>query len=332
MKTLFTILLFLFCIIGSSQSDTLNRTGVDGRKYGYWIYYGKDKPERGYAADDIYEHGSYENGRKKGKWTEYYPGNKLKLEINFLNGRPDGKFIVYHENGTIEETGSWKNNHYIDNYFRYYSNGKIEHQVFFNEGGKSQGWQNWYYPSGDLALKYYTNNGYEVLDSGITGTKQVETIHYAENKIYPVLSNESLCLCNIREVLYPYITLDENGDSIVAYSTSYYFIKLIGNFKSSRLNKGTCYIEIGGEEVKLYTHEVENGRLKNGTSVATEMKAAVEVNYTKYFNSDKQIEFDGYYKDGQFYEGKQYIYNENGLLKQIKVYKEAKHVGDAPLN
>ncbi len=332
MKWILNILFFSLSIPAFSQVDTLNRLGPDNKKTGYWIYYGKDKPERGYADNDIYEEGNYLNGQKSGKWISYYKGNKLWREMEFVNGRPGGKFNLYFENGLIEESGTWKSNHYTDTYFRYHPNGKIARQGSFNSSGKTDGWQYWYHANGDLELKYYARNGNEVLDSGITGTKPIQPLTDLEYKMFPVLSDQALCLCNINEVLYPYITIDQNGDSLVAYSTSYYFIKLIGKFKSSRMYNGTCYVEVNGEETKLYIHNIENGRLQNAVNPSNETTQSSRAQYTKYYNSNKQIEFDGYYLEGKFYEGKQYIYDENGLLKQIKVFKEGKHVGDAPLN
>ena len=48
------------------------------------------------------------------------------------------------------------------------------------------------------------------------------------------------------------------------------------------------------------------------------------------YNKNKQVTKDGFFKDNRFVEGKAYIYNENGILTQIAVYKSGIYVGDAP--
>ena len=49
------------------------------------------------------------------------------------------------------------------------------------------------------------------------------------------------------------------------------------------------------------------------------------------YNSNRQISKDGLFKAYRFMEGKQYIYNGNGILTQVKLFKEGRYIGDAPL-
>ena len=49
------------------------------------------------------------------------------------------------------------------------------------------------------------------------------------------------------------------------------------------------------------------------------------------YNKSKQITKDGWFKDNRFMEGKAFIYNDNGILTQIAVYKNGIYVGDAPI-
>jgi antitoxin component YwqK of YwqJK toxin-antitoxin module len=46
------------------------------------------------------------------------------------------------------------------------------------------------------------------------------------------------------------------------------------------------------------------------------------------YNKNKQITKDGVFKDNRFMEGKAYIYNENGILTRVAVYKNGIYVGD----
>ena len=40
---------------------------------------------------------------------------------------------------------------------------------------------------------------------------------------------------------------------------------------------------------------------------------------------------DGEFKDAKLWTGKHYIYDENGLLERIEVYKDGKYVGNGVL-
>ena len=50
--------------------------------------------------------------------------------------------------------------------------------------------------------------------------------------------------------------------------------------------------------------------------------------YHKTYNENKDILMDGEFKGGKLWEGKHYIYDENGLLEKIEVYKEGKYAGN----
>ena len=51
----------------------------------------------------------------------------------------------------------------------------------------------------------------------------------------------------------------------------------------------------------------------------------------KLYNVNKQISEDGEFKEGKLLNGKKYIYDKNGLLEKIGIYKEGKYVGDAEI-
>ncbi len=49
------------------------------------------------------------------------------------------------------------------------------------------------------------------------------------------------------------------------------------------------------------------------------------------YNANRQISKDGVFSKYRLMKGKQYIYNGNGILTQIKQFKEGRYIGDAPL-
>lgn len=50
------------------------------------------------------------------------------------------------------------------------------------------------------------------------------------------------------------------------------------------------------------------------------------------YNKNRQKSKDGIFKDNRLMEGKSYIYDENGILKRIEVYKGGAYVGDAQID
>jgi antitoxin component YwqK of YwqJK toxin-antitoxin module len=52
--------------------------------------------------------------------------------------------------------------------------------------------------------------------------------------------------------------------------------------------------------------------------------------YTLY-NKNKQITKDGVFKDNRFLDGKAYIYDQNGILTRVAVYKNGIYVGDTQI-
>ncbi|MBK7311018.1 MAG: hypothetical protein IPI93_09550 [Sphingobacteriaceae bacterium] len=46
------------------------------------------------------------------------------------------------------------------------------------------------------------------------------------------------------------------------------------------------------------------------------------------YNKNKQVSKNGKFKDNRLMEGKAYIYDDNGLLNRIAIYKDGIYVGD----
>ena len=49
--------------------------------------------------------------------------------------------------------------------------------------------------------------------------------------------------------------------------------------------------------------------------------------YHKTYNQNKDILMDGDFSDGKLWTGKHYIYDDNGLLERIDIYKNGKYFG-----
>ncbi len=128
------------------KSDTVNQTRADRVKFGKWIYFFKEMP------DKIEKEGIYENNRKSGIWKTYYQNGKLKSEITYKDNKPDGYAKIYYENGKVSEEGYWKGTKWVGEYFYYHENGNKAYEWSFNESGKRTGVQKYYHENGKVRI------------------------------------------------------------------------------------------------------------------------------------------------------------------------------------
>ena len=144
--------------------DTINIVDINGKKQGYWIINGSMRNLPEYKAEDIIEEGSYQNSRRIGFWKKYFPGNKLKSNVEYKNGRPNGDFTIYYENGQVEEQGNWSSSgrgKYTGNFKRYYPNGNIQQEKKFGDDGKTNGTVTYFHENGEKELEYEVVAGVE---------------------------------------------------------------------------------------------------------------------------------------------------------------------------
>ena len=142
------------------EEEPKNFTDVDGKKQGPWIYFGKDRPEKGYPADGKIEEGPFLDNRKNGVWTKYHKdGMTPRLVGNYVNGRAKGDYTKSFENGQIKEIGTRGNKKMTGSLKRYFEDGQVKQEKTFNEQGKEDGVQKMYHPNGQIWLEYETKNG-----------------------------------------------------------------------------------------------------------------------------------------------------------------------------
>lgn len=158
-KILYILLPVFVCSISSAQSytidkgDTINVIDENNLKQGFWRIFGKMKKLPGYEPDQVVEEGNYESSRKQGLWKNFFPNGKLKSEIAYVNSRPNGTYKTYFENGQVEEEGSWENNRNTGGFKRFHENGQTAQEFVFNESGKRDGKQVYFYENGQVMIE-----------------------------------------------------------------------------------------------------------------------------------------------------------------------------------
>jgi len=257
------------------------------KKQGKWIVFGKTKAGSCYKPDQKVEEGQYQDNRKTGIWLDYYCNSNPRSKLTFVNGRPDGQAYMYHENGKISEQGIWKNNRWVGNYKLYYENGQVQHEFVFNATGKREGPQKYYYDNGQLAIEGNFMNGKE---SGVIR-------EYYDNGDVKAEKN------------YADGTVDEA--SIKEFQPKKAIVARSANPADN------------APPVKAREDEKPNEAVKKP---AAKGPMVLNGHFTLY-NKNKQISKDGVFQDSRLMEGKAYIYDENGILQRVAVYKMAFTLG-----
>lgn len=260
---------------------------IEGKKEGYWIIYGKMRNLEEYMEDEVIEEGTYKNSRKEGVWRKYYPGGQIKSEITYIKGRATGAFKVYYKNGQLEEKGNWKGRIYTGSFERYYEDGTLSQKKEFNEKGKTEGVVEYYHSNGQLELSFTTDNGKE------SGTA---------TRFWP---NGDL-----KETI-EFNELGEGSSSGIV----------------DRINPAVELPVFSNEEEEQETGIIAAGDVNLGSTKEVEAPKELSDGYHKTYNDNKDILMDGEFLGGKLWNGKHYIYDENGLLEKIEVYKEGKFAG-----
>ncbi len=288
--------LFLICLVFSVRAqepevfgkDTINKTDSEGKRQGKWVLFGKHKPGGCYQPDQKTEEGKYTDNRKTGVWIEFYCNGNMMNKLTFTNGRPDGYAIMFNENGKISEEGNWKINRWVGTYKLFYENGQVQHEFTFNPSGKREGPQKYYHDNGQLAIEGNFANGKE---SGVIK-------EYYENGDVKAEKNYA----------------DGNVD-----------VASIKEFEPKKpIPKKSDIPAENAPVVKVKEDEKPNEADNKGKAAGPMILNGQQTLY----NRNKQITKDGIFKDNRFMDGKAYMYDDNGILQRVAVYKNGVYVGD----
>lgn len=254
------------------------------------------------------------DGKKQGKWiffgkdrpAEGYPADGKIEEGDYKDDRKEGIWIKYHNDGkTPKVKGEYVNNRPSGQYIKYYANGKIKEQGTFA--------MNQYRDS----LKRYHENGvleYEA-SYGSTGKEQGKVKYYYPNGQVEFEYTSVNGVATGKAVRYY-----ENGDvkEIIDYNED-------GSVASSQMkemvNPATKVKDPGQSSEtapKINNPIVKVGKFQpNG--------------YNKVYNNKDEIWQDGDFKDGKLFNGKVYVYDADGILLKVKVFKNGVYHSDGQL-
>lgn len=246
-----------------------------------------------------------ENGKKHGKWVvkgkdrpkSGYGSDVIIEEGTYEHGRKIGVWIKYNKDGkTIKLKGNYVNNRPKGNYTRYFTNGKIKETGTFGDEAHS----------GSLT-RYHSNGKIAYQASFDADGKETGTVkHFFEN-------GNLEAEYGLKKGKVDGIYTQYNEDGSVKLSMKFSAGKVAETIKSQPKKSKNSHTEPDSNEPP----PVVTNPITKGVTFFPE-------GYNKVYNANDEIWLDGNFKAGQLYDGKVYIYNSDGILKKIKIYKEGK--------
>lgn len=256
-----------------------------------------------------------EKGKRTGKWV--FRGSDMpnsgiskdsKVEEGyFVNGRKEGLWIKYHKDGkTISLKGNYSNNRPEGDYKRFFRNGKLKEAGSFAKD-EYKGLLTRYYPNGKIAYQgSYNNSGME------NGT--VKYFHENGNLALEYTTKNN----SIEGIVKRYYEDGSLEESFTISSDG-----KITNTRTFHQKEKPQKLSKEKEAKNMYPPKIKNPNTKGLRFIPN--------GYNKIYNDNDEIWIDGEFKNGQLWDGKVRDYDEDGILKKIRVFKNGVYHSDGQL-
>lgn len=258
------------------------------------------------------------NGKKEGPWVifakmrnlkGYKPDDKYE-EGDYKSNRKIGVWTRYYATGNKLSEITYKNGRPSGDYTTYYDEpGKVEEKGT-QKGRALTGNFERYHPNGQLAQKKTFNQDgkSEGLQQYITEQGVVELEFTTSNGVETGTATRRWPNGDIKEII-------TYGDGGVVTERN----------QKDRVNPPLKIVEKPTKESK----KVEAGTVNIDGKEKTVYK--IEDGERKVYNENKDIWMDGEFKNNRLWNGKLYVYDEDGLLEKIEIYKNGKYAGNGVL-
>ena len=253
-----------------------------------------------------------ETGKKQGKWVflgkdqpeKGYPMDGKISEGSFQDDRKNGKWITYYKDGMTPKTeGEFVDNRPNGPFVRYHQNGVVKEIGTFSQRKYKD------------SLQRFNEKGVLIFSASYDdlGKESGTVTHYFDNGKPEFVYNAS------------------NG--IPAGKATRYWPN--GDVREELVydEKGSILSTSGEIEMVSKPETVSNPTLESGKRAPKPKKERnFEPNgYNKVYNDDKELWMEGDFKNGLLYDGRLYVYDEDGLLLKVEVYKKGVYHSDGQL-
>lgn len=251
-------------------------------------------------------------GKKQGKWVflgkdqpeKGYPKDGKISEGTFKDDRKNGLWTMYYKDGMTPKTeGNFIDNRPNGPFIRYHQNGAIKEMGTFSSRKYKDSLQRF----NEKGIKVYEANYNE------NGSESGKVTYYHDNG----------------KPEFEYIAKDgvPTGKAVRYWPN--------GDVKEEIIYSENGSVESTTGQIDMVnpTEKVEElGKENKKTAPKPSNVNNFEPNgYNKIYNDDKELWQEGEFKNGLLWDGRLYIYDEDGLLLKVEVYKKGKYHSDGQL-
>lgn len=303
-----TLLLVTVFLAGSltysataAESDTVNRFNNKGQREGWWILSKSNTPV---TSDQVkFKEGRYINGRKCGAWINYYEdGVTPRLIGEYSDNRPSGTYFRFDRKGALKQASSLSrrisprqsieaSNVVFSCKMLFDSKEIVAGQVFFTKRFFKK----------SLAIRFWTDKSVE------TEVSETDKVDYEWLNV-----NYDQLLLNYLKARTPDQQEDQEEVSPAV------------KFKSPDTRVASRGVLEAKQRRYYYPPAVKQPRVTKGLVFKP-------TGMNKLYSKNSEIWIDGYFKDGQLISGKVFIYDRDGVLLRVRVYRDGVYHSDGVL-
>lgn len=252
-----------------------------------------------------------QNGLKQGHWIFWgrmkklpgYGDNDKVEEGDFVDSRKTGKWTKYYPSGTVKDVVEYKNGRPNGYYINYYANGKIQEEGNW-VNNKNVGQFKRYHENGKPAQEFFFND--------LGKREGVQKYYYEDGTLMIEGSWNNGKESGIIKEYY------ENGD-----------LKAEKSFANGTLDAANSKVFEPRKPIVSKPEKVKKSPPVTATKSDVSLSGVFNGNgQAKLFNANRQLSKDGVFENYKLIDGKEYIYDKNGILKRIAIYKDGNYVGD----
>jgi antitoxin component YwqK of YwqJK toxin-antitoxin module len=166
-----------------------------------------------YENGQILSKGKYKEGKKIGKWSEFYENGSTNLINHFDNDSLDGEFVKYYEDGQVSQQGTYRKGKRIGDWKEYDTNGNVDMEGNFSNGqvfyyydrnkeqkikevqnytdGKLNGVDIKYYSNGEIEEKTFYKEG-KMVGESIRFSSSIDSESSYEKKVYGIFQGKQI--------------------------------------------------------------------------------------------------------------------------------------------
>lgn len=306
MNKIISILPFLLLLSNSGwgakehDSDTLNRLDTHGKRTGYWVV-NEDNDATSLDSRSKRKEGRYIKGRKYGAWICYYPDGKTpRLIGEYLDNRPGGAYFRFDQKGELTQASTVPRN-IVPSQILEAHNALFDCRMFFHNR--------------------------EMVAGQVFFAKRAFSTPFA----YQFWVEESMHQNQSRNAEVNFAWLSQNYPQL--YST-YLSVRTPRNVRTEN------------PEIQSVVNKIE--RIQDSSPVNHPRNAAMSAPYVhaprvakgtvfqpngfnKLYTESDEIWIDGLFRNGQLKDGKVFVYDRDGVLLKVRIFKDSQYVSDGGL-